>query len=146
MTTYETNIVIPQSIEKVYTLISDPERACDWITGLKTIELQRGNHNEVGSITKYVFHERGKDVVFMEELLSIEHNSHFSFRLDSEHVVMENETRLKAIGADRTKVMMSNGVKGKGFFMKLLMPLMKKSMINRQQKDLANLKGLLENN
>ncbi|MEO9802501.1 MAG: SRPBCC family protein [Reichenbachiella sp.] len=145
MTTYETNIVIAKSVDQVYQLISNPDRACEWITGLKKVELQSGNASEIGSMTKYVFEERGKEVTFMEELLSITPNAHFSFRLDSDQVVMESETHLKAIGNDNTEVMMSNAVAGKGFFMKLLMPLMKKSMINRQQKDLFNLKGLLEN-
>lgn len=143
MVVYDTQIEIARPVKEVYAVISNPEKATEWITGLKKIEAISGTPGQVGAESKYTFEERGKEVVFYEKMLEVQPESHFSFHLTSDAVDMESKTVLKSNG-DRTIVQMHNKVNGNNLMTKLALPLMKGVMKKRQMQDLQQLKHLVE--
>ncbi len=145
MVTYETKIKIDRPIEEVYRVMSDQSKSTKWLTGLKEVKpiTENGSMMEKGAKSQYIFMERGKEIMFEEELLDIHPPSKFSYRLESAQVTVNAETHLKQLNG-RTEVLIINGVKGKGFMMKIFMPFFKATMIKRQNGDLQNLKKLIE--
>ncbi len=144
MVTYETRIEIEKSLELVYDVISDHSVIHQWLTGLKEVKPLNDLLNEPGAKFQYLFKENGREVVFEEELLSIEPPFQFSYRLESKQILMEAQTRLRSIDGGGTEVLMLNEVRPKGLVMRLLLPLLKRSMIRRQLNDLRSLKRLIE--
>lgn len=143
MMTFETQVRIKKPVDEVFALLCDLDKSKDWMAGLEDIELTSGSLGEVGSRLKLVFNEGGRSIMFDEELLTIKENESFSFRLNSADIEMTTEIYLKRVDT-KTEILMINVVKGKRFFMKLMMPFMRKVMVDRQMKDLGSLKTLME--
>lgn len=143
MVVYNTQIEIDRPVKDVYAVMSNIDKASQWITGLKKVEPLSGTPGQVGFESKYTFEERGKEVVFYEKILEVVPESHFSFHLRSDGIDMETKTVLKAQDGG-TIVQMNNKVKANGLIMKLALPLMKGVMKKRQNQDLQQLKQLVE--
>ena len=143
MTQYETKITIDRPADQVYALITDPNKATRWITGLQKIERLSGTPGDVGYQSKYTYLENGRTVVFFEKVTRITPGESFCFDIGSDDLELNVETQLKRLG-HQTHVHMKNRIKGKSLKMKIMLPLLKGVMRRRQMKDLQNLKEILE--
>jgi hypothetical protein len=124
--------------------MSDLDKAPDWITGLERTELVEGKPGQANSSVRYYFSENGKIVEFFERVISVIPEKKFASDLENKVLRMRSITDFSALNADETDVQIHNEVRGKGFWMRLFLPLMKGMMKKRQQGDLANLKARLE--
>lgn len=143
MVVYETQIKIDRPVKEVYAAMNSYEKAPQWITGLKKVEALSGTPGQAGSKSKYIFEERGKEVIFYEKILEVQPESYFTYHLTSDAVNVEAKTVLKP-SDNGTVVQMHNKVSGNGLMMKLAMPLMKGVMKKRQEQDLQQLKAMIE--
>lgn len=143
MTTYETSVTIRKPLKETYDIIADYEKAPQWITGLKAVEPLEGTPGEAGSKANYIFEERGREIVFHEEVTAVEPYRSFRQRMEGGGVATEGEVHFQE-QQGKTRILMKNKVWGRSWFMKLFLPLMKGMMRRRQMNDLENLKRLVE--
>ena len=143
MITYETKIEIDQPSNIVFDNLMDMDKSKQWMTGLEDIKITEGKLGEVGSKLQLTFNEKGKRIIFDEQLVHIKPNESFGLKLENKQVSMTSEVHLKNFKSN-TELLMINGVQGKGLMMKLILPFFKKAMIKKQTNDLQNLKQMIE--
>lgn len=143
MISYITTTTIQQPIEQVYALLSDESKVNLWLKGLQKIETISGTPGEAGFKGKYTFMENNRTVIFHEEITAVEPGRSFSARMQSDDLIMEGHTQLEDLGGS-TRLTVHQKVKGKSFFMKLMMPFLKGMMRKRQAEDFYRFKQLAE--
>lgn len=145
MITYETKTSIEKPLKEVYEAISDPTRVKHWLQGLEKLEPISGTPMQVGFKSKYTFVENGRTAIFHEEMTAVSPYESFTYILESDSLTMEGHTQMGHKNG-KTKLTVSNKVKGKTLGMKIMMPFLKGMMRKRQIQDFARFKAMLEGN
>ena len=135
MIKFETRTTVHCPSPKVYEVLMNLELLPQWLTGLKKVEPLSGVPGEEGFIANYIFEERGKEIVFREEVISITPGAKFTYVLESDAIWMEATTRLENKNSE-TEIVTSNKVKAKKWMMNLLLPFLKGMMKKRQNEDM----------
>ena len=143
MISYSTTTEIKASVEQVYALLSDETKVNLWLKGLAKLETVNGTPGQVGFQGKYTFVENNRTVIFYEEITAVEPGRSFSTRMQSDGLTMEGHTTLEGLGGS-TRLTVRQSVKGKSFFMKLMMPFLKGMMRKRQEEDFRRFKQFVE--
>ncbi|MCO6477540.1 MAG: SRPBCC family protein [Phaeodactylibacter sp.] len=130
-------------MKETYDVIADYEKAPQWITGLKKVEPLEGTPGKAGFVANYIFEERGRKVIFHEEVTVVEPYNFFQQKMEGGGLATEGKVHFQEQQGD-TRILMKNKVWGKSLLMKLFLPLMKGMMKRRQMNDLQNLKLLVE--
>lgn len=140
--TYETRFEVDRPLADVWAVFHDETRLKDWLPGLQSIETVEGEPMTVGSRYRLTFVEEGSEVVMYETVTSVVPEREFAFLLT--HEIVDSDITVSFEDLDgRTAVVTRNEVRGKGV-LKPLMPLLKASMIERQQQGYDALKALIE--
>lgn len=143
MISYTTTTEIKASVEQVYALLSDDTKVSLWLKGLVQLERISGSPGQVGFQGKYTFVENNRTVIFYEEITAVEPGRSFSTQMQSNGLTMEGHTTLADLGGS-TRLRVQQKVKGKTFFMKLMIPFLKGMMRKRQAEDFRRFKQLVE--
>lgn len=141
--TYQTSIGIAKPAEEVFRFLSDYQTAPQWITGLKRVDAIAGTPGQAGFRSKYFFEERGREVIFEEEVLAVEPGRSVGFVLNGSDLTMHTEMVLESLGGS-TLLKMDNEVTPTSFMMRAMSPFFKGMMRSRQEADLQRLKQLVE--
>ena len=136
-------ITINQPAEKVWELFMNPDNLQHWFTGFVSAEHLSGNIGETGSVSKLKFMERGKVMEVTETVLIAKPNQQYAFEM--RHDTFETETDIRFISfGQRTEMVQTVQFSPKGFFMKLLMPMVKGAMKKRMANELLRFKNFAE--
>ncbi|MGB8193279.1 MAG: SRPBCC family protein [Chitinophagaceae bacterium] len=136
-------ITINQPAEKVWELFMNSDNLQYWLTGFVSAEHFSGNVGETGSVSKLKFMERGKVMEVTETVLVVKPNQQYVFMMKHESFEAETDIRFVSFG-QRTEMIQTTQFTPKGFFMKLLMPMVKGAMKKRTANELLKFKNFAE--
>ena len=143
---FNSTIDIGAPVDEVYAVYTDEALMGQWITGFVSIENISGAPLEVGSRWRLVFDdERGGEIEMIEEVTVVEPMQRFAFVSESDDVFMEDEARFFSDGVGGTRIEGTSVLRGRTWYMRSLLPLIKGSIQQRQDEDLERLRELIEN-
>ena len=136
-------VLIEKPVEVVFATLLDDEKTKEWLTGFDGIETLEGTAGEVGCRSKVSFSQKGRTVELIETILSRTDNEEISFQFESKPMVAFTQVRLTPEWKS-TRLTATTRVEPKGWINRLLLPLMKSAMRNRQAQDYERFKGVVE--
>jgi carbon monoxide dehydrogenase subunit G len=134
---------IHASPQKVWENFMNPENLKHWLTGFVSAQHLTGKPGEAGSTSKLKFMERGKEMELTETVLFSKPAEQYTCRMEHTSFSTESDVRLVSFG-NRTELIQTVQLSPKGFFMKLLLPVIKGEMKKRTLNELLKLKHLIE--
>jgi hypothetical protein len=143
MTNFEISIVINQPKEILVKALMNPDNFVYWTTYLEKFEIIKRKPGEVGSIAHLHYIEKGRKYVMEDKLIFCEPGKKYVSQVSGDVITAKVETTLQSMG-DKTKMSIHWSGKGKIFFVKLLLPLIKSKMIKQSKKELETFKNLIE--
>jgi len=130
-------------VEKVWEVLMNPDNLQHWLTGFVSAEHLTGTVGEKGSTSKLKFLERGKEMEVTETVLQVKPQQQYTINMTSKTFEVETDIRLISFG-HRTELIQTVQFFPQGFFMKLLMPVIKGAMKKRMANELFSLKNFIE--
>jgi len=137
-------IHIDRSPEEIMAVILDPEQAVHWTSDLERFEVVSGKPGEVGSTARLHYREGGRAYVMQDTLLEADPLRRYVSLVSGEALSARVETILARQQGGGTRVAVRWTGEGKPLFLRLLLPLMRRSIARQAQADLAKLKRLVE--
>jgi uncharacterized protein YndB with AHSA1/START domain len=141
--TVRQSITIDRPPEAVAAVLIDADKAVLWNTDLQEFEVLAEKPGLVGSKARLHYVQDGKPYVMEDELLEVEPNRRYLSRVTGDALEAEVETRLVPEN-EGTKVTIRWSGAGKPLLLRLLLPLMRRSIARGVQTDLAKLKAVVE--
>lgn len=142
---YNSTVEINKPRDIVWTILTDRTKSKEWVVGLQSIETISGQPNEIGSKTKIVLNREGRIDEFTRELIDIKSPEKVSTKLESDYVSHELMIELTEVDG-KTKLVSSEKLVGKNFFVRSLLPLMKSNIAGLSQKNFESLRKFAESN
>jgi len=136
-------ITINQPAEKVWELFMNADNLQYWLTGFVSSEHLSGNIGETGAVSKLKFMERGKVMEVTETVLIAKPTQQYACMMKHETFEAETDVRFISFG-QRTEMIQTVQFSPKGFFMKMLMPIVKGAMKKRSADELFRFKKFAE--
>lgn len=143
MITSRSSITIARRPEDIVRIFLDPEKAPLWNTGLERFEVLSETPGLVGSKARLHFVQGGRRYVMEDELLEVEPERRYLSRVSGDMLEAEIETLLVPTDSG-TLVTVRWAGSGKKPLLRLLLPLMRRSLARQILADLAKLKKLTE--
>ncbi len=142
---YNNEVTINAPKEKVWQIINDTDKGGEWLPGLKKVEVVKEVPGKVGNILNMTYEVDGKTSVIKETFTEFKENESLAFNM--EHEIFYNAYRMDLTEENgQTKVRSCSNVKGKGFFFRGMIPLMKKMFKQQDMDTMKQLKELVEKN
>lgn len=140
---FSSSVEVNKPVDIAWKVFMDDSKLDQWLTGFKSTALLSGKDNEVGSVYKMIFEEKGKVFEMTETITAVQENRQFSFDLDHKVMSSNNDVSFESIG-NKTVIKGVTSTKGKGLIMRAIFPLLKKSMRMNNQLTYDHLKRLIE--
>jgi uncharacterized protein YndB with AHSA1/START domain len=129
--------------DAVAAVLVDPELAPRWQRHLVRMEVVRGEANEVGSLARLHYEQRGRAYVMDDELLECEPNRRWRSRVSGNGMTALVETRLASAGSG-TEVHLNWDGRPDRWLARLLFPLLARVVRRGVVGDLKALKRCVE--
>lgn len=142
---YDCSIAVNKSAAESWAVMSDEANLPKWIEGYKSSKLISGEPNTVGAVTEVTVDNGGQDAVMRETITSITQNELMAMNFTMDFMDMDYEMSFKEAGGQTTITTKSN-TRGNGLFAKSMISFMGGSMKKQEEKNLASLKTLIDNN
>jgi uncharacterized protein YndB with AHSA1/START domain len=142
-TTVRSSIVIDRPPEDIVRIFIDPEKAPLWNTGLERFEVLSAAPGLVGSRARLHFVQGARRYVMEDELLEVEPERRYLSRVSGDMLEAEVETLLTPVEVGTLVTVRWTG-SGKKPLLRVLLPLMRRSVARQTMVDLAKLKKLAE--
>ena len=130
-------------VEETFAIFNDTSKIKEWLPGLKSMELIKGNMKEVGSKLKVVFFDHGKEIVMTETITAFKENELVTFNIANEFMKSKNEIRFLPKG-NTTEITTQVSYRGAHIFQKSILALFSGSVKKSQEESYALLKQLVE--
>ncbi len=142
-TTYSTRVEVAAPVDVAWRVFTDEARMGEWLTGFRSIEPISGEPQTPGSRFRMTMEEDGREFVMEEEVLAWKDNEEYAFRMTNPMIEGEYVVRFEPIDEARTAIVAESETQGRGLF-RLLVPLMKSEMVEREREIYARLGALIE--
>lgn len=137
-----TEIVIDRPLAVVASYAADPNNAPRWYVNIKSVEWETSPTLALHSRVAFVAHFLGRRLAYTYEIVEYESNRRLVMRTAQGPFPMETTYEWEGHG-DATRMTLRNRGTPSGFS-KWMAPMMAMAMRRANRKDLACLKGLLE--
>ena len=142
-TTVLSAIIIARPPEDIARIFLDPEKAPLWNAGLERFEVLSETPGLVGSKARLHFVQGGRRYVMEDELLEVEPERRYLSRVSGDMLEAEIETLLVPTASGTLVTVRWTGC-GKKPLLRLLLPLMRRSLARQTLADLTKLRELAE--
>lgn len=144
MSSIQTIITVKKPIRKTFDSFLDENLMTQWISGFQKIELIRGEPKRQHSKYILTLEFDGKPVAVTQEIVEVIDQQFLYIRMEHPDIITYSEIAFNPINTDTTKIHCLSKIMGKGFKIKMLMPVVKSILDTRQQKDYQLFRNLLE--
>lgn len=144
MSSIQTIITIAKPLRKAFDAFLDENLMAQWVSGFQKIEIIRGEPRKQHSKYIMTLEQDGKPVAVTQELVEIIDMKYIYVRMEHPDVLTYSEISFDNINNNSTKIHCLTKIHGKGFKIKMLMPVVKTILDTRQQKDYRLFRELLE--
>jgi hypothetical protein len=138
-----TEIVIDRPSGEVAAYAGDPTNAPQWYANIESVVWQTPPPVQVGSLMDFVARFLGRRLAYTYEVVALKPGERLVMRTAQGPFPMETTYTWQPLDARRTRMTLRNRGEPSGFG-KVAGPVMAAAMRRANQKDLANLKRLLE--
>jgi uncharacterized protein YndB with AHSA1/START domain len=138
-----TEIVINRPCAEVAAYAGDPSHAPRWYVNIESVVWQTPEPVTVGSRMDFVARFLGRRLAYTYEVVELVAGQRLVMRTAQGPFPMETTYTWQPVGADQTRMTLRNRGEPAGFA-KVTGPVMAAAMRRANQKDLANLKRILE--
>ena len=135
---------INQPRERVARYAANPDNAPRWYVNIKAVEWQTPPPAAVGSKITFVAHFLGRRLEYTYEIVTLEPGRRLVMQSAEGPFPMETTYTWESLTASRTRMVLRNRGRPSGFSL-VIVPFISLMMRRANQKDLALLKQILEN-
>lgn len=144
MAKFEVSIIINKPANIITKALNNPNNAPYWQTNLEKFEVVKGGPNQVGSIGRLHYSQKGSKYVMKDKLLECEPGKRYLSEVSGEALTARVETTLEPENG-KTKMTIKWEGKAKALPLKILFLFIKGKMTQQAQKELDAFKRLIEN-
>lgn len=137
------SIVIHKPVDIVVNALMNPDNFPFWQKDLEKFEVIKGKPGEVGSIGHLHYSQKGRSYIMEDKLIYCKPWKIYISQVTGDVLTAQTETTLRST-ENETEMSVSWTGKGKIFFLKLLLPLLRGKMIKQSKAELETFKKLIE--
>ena len=138
-----TEIVIDRSVSEVSAYAADPDNAPRWYDNIRSVEWKTSPPVQQGSLVAFVAQFLGKRLAYTYEIAEFSPGQRLVMRTQEGPFPMETTYTWVEESPTATRMTLRNAGEPAGFST-VAAPVMSVAMRRANRKDLANLKGILE--
>jgi uncharacterized protein YndB with AHSA1/START domain len=138
-----TEIVIDRPREEVAAYAGDPSQALRWYGNIESVAWQTPEPMRVGTKLEFVAHFLGRQLAYTYEVVEYLPGERLVMRTAQGPFPMETTYTWEPVDDTHTRMTLRNRGEPSGFS-RIAAPIMAAAIRRANQKDLANLKGILE--
>lgn len=142
---YENTITIDKPVKEAWAVMADESKLPDWIDGYKRMEHVSGIPNTVGAVSNVYIEDRGEEMIMKETITALQPNKKMAMTFTADFMNMDYEMNLEE-KEGKTYIVTKSTTTGNGMISKSMISLMKSAMEAQEDKNLYNLKNVVEAN
>ena len=139
----ETRTVIERPVDLVAAFAADPTNAPAWYENIARVEWKTAPPVQVGSVIAFEARFLGRTLRYDYEIVELVAGERLVMRTSQGPFPMQTTYTWRSLGPDRTEMTLRNNGDPSGFS-RLVTPVMASAVRRANRKDLAKLKGVLE--
>jgi hypothetical protein len=141
---YILELTLHKSRAEVWRAFDNPENIKLWQTNLVSIETVRGDHGQVGAVSKLTYAEGKGEYVLMERVTYRAEPEHFDVVYENNFADNSVKNTFIATSENETLWKMEVNYKFKTPLMKIVGPFAKKNFVKRSERDMERFKDFVE--
>lgn len=142
---YENEVVVNKPAAESWATMSDESKMAQWISGFVRTEIVSGEPNTIGTLSNVYVNENGQEMVMQETVTDLKENELLAMNFTMDFMDMDYEITFEEKDG-KTNIKSKSKTVGNGMFAKSMISLMKGAMYDQEEKNLNNLKKLIDNN
>jgi hypothetical protein len=143
MTKFKISTTINKPADIVAKALDAPENFPYWQTNLERFEIIEGGPNEVGSLARLHYSQKGRSYIMEDTLIYCEPGKKYVSRVTGDALTAEVVTTLRPIG-NETQMSLEWSGRGKMFLLRLLLPFLRGRMAKQGKQELETFRQLVE--
>lgn len=143
MTRFEISTVINKPVEVVTEALNNADNFPYWQTDLMKFEIVKGGPDQVGSIGRLHYSQKGRSYILEDRLIHCEPGRKYVSEVEGDAIFARVETTLQSLGS-KTRMNLRWSGRGKMLFLKLFLPFLRGKIVKQAKKELDTFKGLVE--
>lgn len=143
MSRFEISVTINKPVDVVTQALNNADNFRYWQTDLKRFEVIKGGPNQVGSVGRLHYSQKGRPYTMEDRLIHCEPDRKYVSEVEGDALFVQVETTLHPLD-ERTKMVLNWSGKGKVIFLKLFLPFLRGKIVKQAKKELDTFKKLVE--
>lgn len=142
---YECEVTVDKPVKEAWAVMQDESKVSEWISGYQKTEHLSGTPGTKGAVSNVYVVDQGQETVMKETITAMEPNKLIAMTFTMDFMDMNYEMQLQEKG-NSTIIKTKSNTFGNGIFAKSILAFMPKSMKAQEEKNLNDLKKVIEAN
>ena len=140
---FNNEITINAPKEKVWQIMNDLDKGGEWLPGLKKVEIVKEVPGKVGNILNMTYEVDGQKTIIKETFTEFKENESLAFDMEADIFLTSYRMDLSEENG-QTTIRSTSNVKGRGFFFRGMVPMMKSIFKQQDMDTMGKLKEVVE--